>query len=82
MKVIKAANVVWTKEIECSNCKTLLEVETKDLKFGRFYSGMDAQESVDFYTKCMVCKENIFFDEEDIPAAVKFVVEKRHPLKD
>lgn len=71
MKIIKVKENEWSQEVTCNNCESTLEVEEADVKYGKFYSGMDAEVSWDYYAVCPVCRKNKFFNEWDIPKYLK-----------
>lgn len=73
MKIISKGNeLAFKKEVKCTNCDSVLEIEGADIKYGKFYSGMDAEVSFDYYVICVVCGEKIFLKEKDIPEGVKW----------
>lgn len=67
MKILKILSGTWTHECTCKNCETGLLIEEPDVKYGRFFSGMDAQVSMDFYAVCPTCEQNIFLNDADVP---------------
>lgn len=78
MKILKVRSNEWSKEVVCRNCESTLLAEDADLKYGKFYSGMDAEESMDYYIVCPVCGENVFFNEKDIPNYLKAKLSAKH----
>lgn len=78
MKILKVKDNEWSKKVVCKNCETTLLAEDADLKYGHFFSGMDAEESWDFYVVCPVCGKNVFFTHSEIPNYLKAKLDKRH----
>lgn len=76
MKVIPKPEKDFTLSVECGNCETTLVLEKSDVSYGDFYSGMDAEMSMDFYVDCPVCKAYVFIDEKKLPRHVKFAAMK------
>lgn len=67
MKIISQPIVVWTKNIECSNCKASLEADLDDLRRGvkTMYDQRDGSyEGTFFYVRCPVkdCRNVIDVD--------------------
>lgn len=83
MKVIsKGSELAFKKEVKCENCDSVLEIDGTDIKFGKFYSGMDAEVSYDYFIVCEVCKERIFLNEKDIPEGTKWGARSKFNDKD
>ncbi len=71
MKIVKK-NEPWELEITCKNCETTLVIENNDIRYGDFYSGLDALQSWDYYVRCPVCDNFLFINKGKIPNFVKF----------
>lgn len=80
MKIISQKSG-WVGQVKCEHCETVMEVEQEEILYGRFYSGMDAEESMEYYVKCPVCGENVFFDQRKMPGWVKVLIANKHKDK-
>lgn len=54
MRVIHDARTEWSLEIECSGCKSTLEIIEEDVKYGQF--GAMGDYEWELYVHCPVCE--------------------------
>jgi hypothetical protein len=55
MKIISSLIQDWTKEIDCDDCKTTMEIEFNDLKYS--FDRIACDEDV--YIICPICQQTI-----------------------
>jgi hypothetical protein len=63
--------------VVCIKCDTQIELEANDIKYGKFYSGLDCEVSMDYFVNCPVCKELVFINRRKLPKAVAYAAEIR-----
>ena len=71
----------WKTEAVCENCETRLEIEKADILYGDFYSGMEAEHSMEYYVDCPVCRKYVFLHKEHLPRHVRFAAESKYVPK-
>lgn len=67
MKILKI--VPWSEKIKCKGCKSELEVESEDMRTGRF--GVYDEFETKYYVVCPVCGHWHYFAESKLPTNVK-----------
>ena len=67
MKVIK--RVPWSHKFTCRGCKSELEAEPNDVRFGEFGAVAYAGESgeMKFYVRCTVCESDHILKDSVVP---------------
>ena len=82
MKILDKPNDKdWRLTTACKNCESELEIEKTDVKYKDFYSGMDAEMSMEYYVVCPVCGKYVFLTEKKLPRSVQFAAESGYTRK-
>ena len=68
MKIISAPKLEqWTKQSTCSTCKTVVELDYRDLH--SFFS--DQREGSTCQWTCPTCKRNVYESAQNIPVYIR-----------
>lgn len=67
MKIIKDARAEpWSRQTQCSDCRSVLEMEASDVRYIRG----DQREPDIVYVSCPVCRARIYLDAGLLPPLV------------
>lgn len=69
MKVIKQG--VWEKRIMCKGCKSVLQAEGSDVRYGLYSSEYEDEFKGSYYIPCPVCERANIVKEKDVPSYVR-----------
>ena len=78
MRVIPPPESNWKMVVACDECDSGLEIEKDDVGYKDFYSGTDAEMSMEYYLVCPVCGQYVFLDEKKLPKDVKYAARAKY----
>jgi hypothetical protein len=63
----------WKKQINCETCQSSLEIDSDDVKLGRFNTAWYAGDSgeLKYYIECPVCDGIIHLNDDEVPRGVR-----------
>jgi hypothetical protein len=79
MKVITDNRDGWTTQVECHDCKSVLEIDENDLKRGLFGGNYAESGTHRFYVECPLCDADVSFKSGELPRYIERATEKRVP---
>lgn len=77
MKIVHDAAQEWSLQIECSSCKSTLEIVEEDVRYGQF--GMAGHYDWELYVTCPVC--DVDTQNFKVPSFVRRSADKRREKK-
>jgi RNase P subunit RPR2 len=67
MKIIKQG--LWEKRVVCKGCKSVLQVEEKDVRYGQYSSRYEDVFEGQCYITCPVCEKQTTL--KDVPSPIQ-----------